>query len=178
MPAISSGCATRPIGELAKKALRIFGSSNQGFVIAVSTNPGASALIRIPRLAYSIPAAFDNPITPCFAATYALMPGSAIIPAIDALLTIAPPPAPSMYSISYFNFILHREKRALQIDGDNLIERRFFNVREQTSCGQNTGVVERAVQSTVGFDRGRYKIFHVARLAHISLHKKSLTSLS
>jgi len=76
-----------------------------------------------------------------------------------------------------FNFILHREKRALQIDGDNLIERRFFNVREQTSCGQNTGVVERAVQSTVGFDRGRYKIFYVARVAHISLHKKSLASL-
>jgi len=33
------------------------------------------------------------------------------------------------------------------------------------------------VQSTVGFDRGRYKIFHVARLAHISLHKKSVASL-
>src|SRR5438270_13126040 len=69
MFAISAGCAKRPIGEFARKKLRISGLSNQCLVIGVATNPGAIALIRIPWLAYSIAAAFDKPITACFAAT-------------------------------------------------------------------------------------------------------------
>jgi hypothetical protein len=48
MPAISTGCDTRPIGVLAMKCVLIFGSSNHAFVIAVFTSPGARALTRIP----------------------------------------------------------------------------------------------------------------------------------
>src|SRR5262249_61356757 len=69
MVTTSSGWAKRPIGEFARKKPRISGSSNQCFVIGVSTNPGASALMRIPWAAYSIAAAFDKPMTACFAAT-------------------------------------------------------------------------------------------------------------
>lgn len=34
------------------------------------------------------------------------------------------------------------------------------------------------MQSAVGFDRYRHKIFHVARVAHIRLYKKSVASAS
>jgi hypothetical protein len=57
--------------------------------------PRASTLTRTPRWAFSMAAVFVSPITPCLAATYAPSPTSGIRPATDAVLTIAPCPAPS-----------------------------------------------------------------------------------
>jgi len=40
------------------------------------------------------------------------------------------------------NLILHRQKHAFKIDGDNLIERRFFTVREQSRTKKYAGVIK------------------------------------
>ena len=72
------------------KCAFIFGSSNQALVITVFTSPGARALMRIPVLACSTAAALDNPMTPCLAAIYALIPGSAIRPASGRVIVTGP----------------------------------------------------------------------------------------
>src|SRR6266702_4278594 len=46
--------------------------------MGVSIVPGHTALIRIPREAYSRAALFVSPITPCFVAWYAARPGRPI----------------------------------------------------------------------------------------------------
>ena len=40
------------------------------------------------------------------------------------------------------NLILHRQKHTFKIDGDNLIERRFFTVREQSRTKKYAGVIK------------------------------------
>lgn len=63
MSAIASGRAAHPIGEFANNWARMLSFSNQCLVMPVSTNPGASALIRIPLLAQAskeVPPAKSN----------------------------------------------------------------------------------------------------------------------
>src|SRR6516165_3911757 len=58
----------------------------------VSTGPGHTAFTRIPWCATSPAAVLVSPITACFDATYAGMPGVATKPATEAVLTTAPLP--------------------------------------------------------------------------------------
>ena len=76
------------------------------------------------------------------------------------------------------NLILHREEHAFQVDGDNLIERRFFNVSEQSSRGKDAGVIEGTVQPAVGLHRGSDKALDLLRVAHICLDKERSASFS
>jgi hypothetical protein len=57
-------------------------------VMGVCIQPGHSALTRTPREAYSSAAAFVSPITPCFAAVYALDSFVPIWPFMDETFTI------------------------------------------------------------------------------------------
>src|SRR5437016_8123569 len=60
--------------------------------MGVSIVPRHTALMRIPREAYSRAALFVSSITPCFVAWYAARAGRPIRPPMDEQLTIAPLP--------------------------------------------------------------------------------------
>src|SRR3954451_16410750 len=64
--------------------------------------PGQTAFTRIPSSAYSMAAFFVRPPMPCLLAVYALRSRTARRPAFDDVLTMAPPPAPSMWRIWCF----------------------------------------------------------------------------
>ena len=61
--------------------------------------PGQTAFTRIPWSAYSTAAFFVRPRIPCLLATYALSIITARSPALEEVLTIAPPPDSSMARI-------------------------------------------------------------------------------
>ena len=63
--------------------------ANIAETIGVSTVPGHTALMRMPREAYSSAALLVSPSTPCLAAWYTARPGRPINPPIDAALTTA-----------------------------------------------------------------------------------------
>ena len=59
-----------------------------------------------------------------------------------------------------------------------LIESGLFHLNEHYRRRQNTGVVERAMQSAVSLDCCRDEIFHIALVADISLHKNHFTAVA
>jgi hypothetical protein len=67
-----------------------------------SIGPGAMALIRMPRWAYSTAADRVSPTIPCVDAEYAARCAWAIMPAVDAIFKIAPPPCSTKQASSAF----------------------------------------------------------------------------
>ena len=61
--------------------------------MSVSVNPGHTALTVMPFFASSTASERVSPITPCFAALYALMYAPPTSPAVLATLTMRPLPA-------------------------------------------------------------------------------------
>src|SRR5580658_7082339 len=90
--AISDGLAKRPMGWQLTTYLWTAGARKIRSAIGVSVNPGHTALIRIPFLAFSRAAVFVSPITPCLLALYAAAPTEPTKPRIDDMFTMAPPP--------------------------------------------------------------------------------------
>ena len=70
--------------------------------IGVSIVPGQTALMRMPRAAYSRAALLVMPITPCLVAWYMARPGKPIRPPIEEQLTMAPLPWWRIWRSSYF----------------------------------------------------------------------------
>src|SRR5580704_5515911 len=90
--AISAGFAKRPIGWQLRTYLWTSGAPKVRLAIGVSITPGHTALTRILVRAFSSAAVFVRPITPCLLAVYAAAPADPIMPIIDDMFTIAPPP--------------------------------------------------------------------------------------
>jgi hypothetical protein len=68
----------------------------------VHTAVGAIALTRMFWLAYSIAALRVRPITPAFANVYGEMCNWPVRPAVEAVLTMLPPPVFSICAMQYF----------------------------------------------------------------------------
>jgi hypothetical protein len=68
----------------------------------VQTAVGAMALTRMFLAAYSIAALRVRPITPAFAKVYGEMCSCPVRPAVEAVLTMLPPPVSSICAMQYF----------------------------------------------------------------------------
>src|SRR5437879_13491711 len=79
--------------------------ANISATIGVSMVPGHTALMRIPREAYSSAALFVRPMTPCLDAWYVARPGIAIRPPIEEQLTTAALPRSRIGGRWYFTLL-------------------------------------------------------------------------
>src|SRR5262249_58232229 len=97
---MSAGVPNRPSGVACKRIFATSGLEWPGLVIGVSTNPGCTEFTRILSGAYWIAAALEKMRTAPLDAWYAALPCEPIIPQIDDMLMIEPPPARCMAGIA------------------------------------------------------------------------------
>src|SRR5689334_14937571 len=69
------------------------------------------------------------------------------------------------------NDVAHTKEYALQIDGDDLIEHRFVVVLHRCGSALDAGIVEEAVDRTVGVQRRLYIGLHIGRFGDIRAHE-------
>ena len=86
--ATSAGVPPRIKGVSSKKAS--LSSSESAEFIFVSIKPGATALTLMPEGPHSFASALVYPITPAFAAEYALSIDAPVIPQIEEIFTMTP----------------------------------------------------------------------------------------
>src|SRR5215510_9458100 len=97
---MSAGVPNRPSGVACKRSLATSGLEWPGFVIGVSTKPGCTEFTRILSDAYWTAAALEKIRTAPFEAWYAALPCDPMMPQIDDMLIIEPPPARCMAGIT------------------------------------------------------------------------------
>src|SRR4030042_1408415 len=90
-PTISSGSAIRPIGFRPVTAFRMSGLLQRGWLKPVLTIPGATTLARILYWAHCWAITLVAMITPALLMEY-MGSISGLIPAMEAILMILPPP--------------------------------------------------------------------------------------
>ena len=99
----------------------------------VSIPPGATQFTRMLRFRYSSASTFVRWTTPAFDAQYAALYGWALMPAFDAMLTIAPPPSSRCGSAAW-----HTRNVPVRLTRDDalpVLERHLVRVGEAADAG-------------------------------------------
>ena len=99
--ATSSGSHNRPPGcTLVTRSMIPGSTSSQRVIKGVRTAPGHTALTRMLSRRCSVAAVRVSPMTACFDAAYAGLPGVPMIDAADAVFTTEPKPCASIWRSS------------------------------------------------------------------------------
>ena len=130
--------------------------------MGVSMAPGHTALMRMPRAAYSSAALFVSPSTPCLVACSA-RPGLPMRPPIEEQLTMAPLPCSRIWRSSYFmQFQTPRRLIAFTRSNSSPPHRRF------PRRGLHAGIVECCIQATKCRDSLRDHGCHLSLVGDIA----------
>ena len=98
---MSSGAGSSGV-RWCRRIIAIIGGGMFAATVGVMISPGTTATQRMPCLPYWVATLRVNPITAAFDVPYAERTTSACMPAPEAVLTITPPPRPSMCGSACF----------------------------------------------------------------------------